>query len=78
MNYDIVDDLRSLAVITFEVQGKAQLTMLSGDIFDEAADEIENLRMLYADSQKEIDRLREELKVAQSTALFWEREFHRG
>lgn len=49
MKYDIVDELRAFAVITDEVQGKAHLTMLSGDLFDAAADEIERLRAELAE-----------------------------
>lgn len=52
MNPDIVDELRAFAVIADEVQGKAQLTMLSGDLFDAAADEIERLRAELAESRR--------------------------
>jgi len=44
MTDDIVQELRDWAMITEEVQGKAVLSMLSGQIFTEAANEIERLR----------------------------------
>lgn len=44
MDNDIVQELRDLALITEEVQGKAIFSMLSGEIFSSAADEIEQLR----------------------------------
>lgn len=44
MDEDIVQELRAWAYIVNGVQGKATIMMLSGDIFAEAADEIERLR----------------------------------
>lgn len=44
MDDDIVNELRDWAYITNNVQGKATLVMLSGEIFTDAADEIERLR----------------------------------
>lgn len=44
MDNDIVQDLRDLATIVDQVQGKYTFTMLSGQIFSDAADEIEQLR----------------------------------
>jgi len=44
MTDDIVQKLRDWAMVTEEVQGKAVLSMLSGQIFTEAANEIERLR----------------------------------
>jgi len=44
MEEDLVDNLRSMAYIIDESRGKAVVTMLSGNMFDEAADEIEQLR----------------------------------
>ena len=41
---DIVTELRDWAAITDEAQGKAILVMLSGQVFADAADEIERLR----------------------------------
>lgn len=46
MTYDIVKDLRALAAIVDGAQGKMKMTMTSGRIFNEAADEIEQLRTL--------------------------------
>jgi len=41
---DIVTDLRALAALIDDAQGKANVTMLSGHLLAEAADEIEALR----------------------------------
>lgn len=41
---DIVGNLRDMAYIIDESQGKAVVTMLSGSMLNEAADEIEKLR----------------------------------
>lgn len=43
---DIVESLRAMATIVEAAQGKMTMTMVSGRIFDEAADEIERLRAL--------------------------------
>jgi hypothetical protein len=48
---DILESLKDMAYIIDQFQGKAVVTMLSGSIFNEAADEIEKL-------QKEINDLR--------------------
>jgi len=40
---NIVEDLRIMARVVDESQGEAAVTMLSGSLFDEAADEIERL-----------------------------------
>lgn len=40
---NIVEDLRIMARVVDESQGDADVTMLSGSLFDEAADEIERL-----------------------------------
>lgn len=44
MEEDLVDNLRSMAYIIDESRGKAVVTMLSGSMFDDAANEIEQLR----------------------------------
>lgn len=44
MNDDILQDLKDLASIIDDVQGKARFEMTSGDILKQAADEIEALR----------------------------------
>lgn len=41
---NLVDNLRDMAYIIDESQGEAVVTMLSGSMFSEAADEIERLR----------------------------------
>jgi hypothetical protein len=41
---DLVQSLRDMAFIIDESQGAAVVAMLSGDMFKEAADEIERLR----------------------------------
>ena len=46
MTDDIVDDLRDWSTIIDDAQGKAVVSMLSGRIFADAADEIERLRAL--------------------------------
>ena len=43
-NQDIVQDLRDWSYIVEMSRDKCAVTMLSGDIFDEAANEIERLR----------------------------------
>lgn len=43
---DIAENLRAFGEIVDGIQGKAILTMLSGDIFIEAADEIDYLRQM--------------------------------
>lgn len=48
---NIVEDLRIMARVVAESQGGATVTMLSGSLFDDAADEIERL-------SDEIKRLR--------------------
>lgn len=55
---DIVKELKDWAFIVDGVQGKASVMMLSGEIFSEAADEIERLRntlTVIADAVKSID-----------------------
>lgn len=44
MHEDIVEVLRDFAFVVDNIQGKAQIMMLSGDIFNESADEIDRLR----------------------------------
>ena len=44
MTDDIVTRLRDMAHIVDIAQGKAELVMTSGDLFNEAANEIERLR----------------------------------
>lgn len=61
---DLVYELRTWATLLDEATGRAQVTFMSGCVFTDAANEIE--------------RLRAELKAAQDTAAFWERECHRG
>jgi hypothetical protein len=51
---DIVDSLRSMVYIIDESKGKAVVTMLSGSMFDDAADEIEYLRALCNDLSHDI------------------------
>ena len=46
---DIVDNLRNMAYIIDKIQGKAVITMLSGSMLNEAADEIERLQALCND-----------------------------
>lgn len=58
---NIVEDLRIMARVVDESQGEATVTMLSGSLFDEAADEIELL-------QEEINDLRLQV-VALSSPL---------
>lgn len=41
---DIVEELNDWAFITDEVQGKAMMVMLSGEVFRDAAQEIQTLR----------------------------------
>jgi len=48
-NDEIVTELRDWAYITDESQGKAALVLLSGDMFTNAADEIEELRAICND-----------------------------
>jgi hypothetical protein len=43
---DIVDDLRTFALIADEAMGKAMVVMLAGEIFHQAAAEIEELRKI--------------------------------
>jgi hypothetical protein len=43
---DITNTLKDMAHIIDETQGKAVVTMLSGDMFSEAADEIDYLRQM--------------------------------
>jgi hypothetical protein len=45
---DLVQSLRDMAFIIDESQGAAVVAMLSGDMFKEAADEIEQLRAALA------------------------------
>jgi len=40
---NIVEELRTMARVVDESQGEATVTMLSGSLFDDAADEIERL-----------------------------------
>lgn len=72
---NLVDNLRDMAYIIDESQGKAVVTMLSGSMFNEAADEIERLReevdeerqtsnlfeSLAAESAEEINRLTQDV-----------------
>lgn len=50
---DIVDDLRDWSTIIDESQGRAVVSMLSGRIFADAADEIERLRALLKEARDE-------------------------
>lgn len=58
---DIVSDLRDWAAITDGVQGKAVLIMLSGQVFADAADEIERLRAKVADLTQRLHWANEEM-----------------
>lgn len=58
---DIVENLRDMAYIIDESQGEAVVTMLSGSMFSEAADEIERLT-------QDINRLTEERNGWQAEA----------
>lgn len=57
MDEDIVNELRDWAQIIEGVQGKAKLVMLSGEMFTEAANEIEKLRKTIAGMEETIEEL---------------------
>ena len=58
---DFVKELRDWAHIADNIQGVAKLVMLSGEIFTEAADEIEQLRIGYQQATNELERATSEL-----------------
>lgn len=68
---DIVDSLRSMVYIIDESKGKAVVTMLSGSMFDDAADEIEYLRALCNDLYHDLTCTEQFCRLCSEGAQEW-------
>jgi hypothetical protein len=71
MDEDIVDNLRSMAYIIDESRGKAVVTMLSGNMFNEAADEIELLRAICNDLYHDLTCTEQFCRLCSEGAQKW-------